>query len=144
MPKVFTSETQKIGEIGENIAVRFLMKHSFKILDRNYTKKWGELDIVAEKDNQIHFIEVKSVSRENFNNVSRGRNKEWKKEDNEDYRAEDNMHPWKLKRLSRTIQTYLLNKNVNEDKEWQLDLIVVYLDLKNKKARVKVVKDIIL
>ena len=38
MPKVFTSETQKIGEIGEKIAEKFLMKHGFSILDRNYTK----------------------------------------------------------------------------------------------------------
>ena len=62
MPKVFTSETQKTGEIGENIAVKFLVKQGFSILNRNYTKKWGELDIVAEKAGKIHFIEVKSVS----------------------------------------------------------------------------------
>ena len=53
------------------------------------------------------------------------------------------MHPWKLKRLSRTIQTYLLSKNLDE-KEWQVDLLVVFLDLKDKKAKVKVVSDIIL
>ena len=54
------------------------------------------------------------------------------------------MHPWKLKRLSRTIQTYLISKRIPEKKKWQVDLIVVFLDLKNKKAKVKVVKDIIL
>ena len=64
MPKVFTSETQKIGEIGENMAVKFLVKHGFSILDRNYTKKWGEIDIVAEKNNKLYFVEVKSVSRQ--------------------------------------------------------------------------------
>jgi putative endonuclease len=132
MPKVFTSETQKTGEIGENIAVKFLMKHNFLILDRNYTKKWGEIDIIAEKSNKIYFIEVKSVTRDTLENIK------------DDYRAEDNMHPWKMKRLSRTIQTYLLHKKVPDDKEWQVDLLVVYLDLKAKKARVKVVSDIIL
>jgi hypothetical protein len=49
-----------------------------------------------------------------------------------------------LKRLSRTIQTYLLGKKIAEDAEWQVDLLVVYLDLKAKKSRVKVVSDIIL
>ena len=49
MPKVFTSETQKIGKL-EKMCSKFLMKHNFLILDRNYTKKWGEIDIVAEKD----------------------------------------------------------------------------------------------
>lgn len=136
MPKVFTSEKQKIGEIGENIAVKFLMKHSFDILDRNYTKKWGEIDVVAKKGNTVYFIEVKSVSRENLENVSNTTHN--------DYRAEDNMHPWKMKRMSRTIQTYILDKNIDEDMEWQVDLLVVYLDLKNNKSRIKVVSDIVL
>ena len=110
MPKIFTSETQKIGEVGENIAVRFLMKHNFSILGRNYTKKWGELDIVAEKDNKLYFIEVKSVSRETLNTfIPKSYNDS---DPRYEHRPEDNMHPWKLKRLSRTIQTYLLNKNI--------------------------------
>jgi hypothetical protein len=46
--------------------------------------------------------------------------------------------------MSRTIQTYLLSKNIEEEKEWQVDLLVVFLDIKNKKAKVKVVEDIIL
>ena len=71
MPKIFTSKTQKTGEIGENIAVRFLVKHGFSILDRNYTKKWGEIDIVAERNKKIYFIEVKSVSRETLDSVNR-------------------------------------------------------------------------
>ncbi|MEK7564579.1 MAG: YraN family protein [Patescibacteria group bacterium] len=132
MPKVFTSEKQKIGELGENMAVKFLVKQGFKVLDRNYTKKWGEIDIIAKKDSKLYFIEVKSVSSiVNPNSSS-------------DYRAEDNMHPWKMQRLSRTIQTYLLEKDVDEDIEWQVDLLVVYLDLKTNKAKVKVVNDIIL
>jgi len=135
MPKVFTSETQKTGEIGENMAVKFLMKQGFSILDRNYTKKWGEIDIIAEKANKIYFIEVKSVARETLDNVLH---------ETSDYKPEDNMHPWKLKRMSRTIQTYLLSKKIPEEKEWQVDLLVVFLDLKNKKAKIKVVKDIIL
>jgi|SRR3989338_3785907 len=129
MPKVFTSEKQKIGEIGENIAVKFLMKHGFAVLDRNYTKKWGEIDIVAEKEGRLYFIEVKSVSRETF--------------DLDQYNPEDNMHPWKMKRMARTIQTYLLSKRF-DDREWQVDLLVVFLNLKDKSAKIKVVKDIIL
>jgi len=135
MPKVFTSITQKTGEIGENIAVKFLVKHNFLILGRNYTKKWGEIDIIAEKAKKLHFIEVKSVARETLNNVLH---------ETADYRPEDNMHPWKLKRLSRTIQTYLLSEKISDEKEWQVDLFVVFLDLKNKKAKIKVVSDIIL
>ena len=46
--------------------------------------------------------------------------------------------------MSRTIQTYLLSKRIPDEIEWVVDLLVVYLDLKNRKARVKVVEDIIL
>jgi len=141
MPKVFTSETQKIGEIGENIAVKFLMKHSFAILERNYTKKWGEIDIIAQKNKKIYFVEVKSVTRETKSDVNH--NLSVKVERLDSYAPEDNMHPWKLKRMSRTIQTYLLSKNI-EDQEWQVDLLVVFLNLKEKNAKIKVVSDIIL
>ena len=133
MPKIFTSETQKTGEIGENIACKFLVKHGFSVVERNYTKKWGEIDIVAEKQHKLYFIEVKSVSRDL--NVSQETNT---------WRAEDNMHPWKMKRMSRTIQTYLLSKKIPDEKEWQVDLLVVYLDIKNKKAKIKKVQDLVL
>ncbi|MCC7160252.1 YraN family protein [Candidatus Nomurabacteria bacterium] len=136
MPKVFTSKTQKTGEIGENIAVKFLMKQGFSISDRNYTKKWGEIDIIAEKGGKLHFIEVKSVSKPNLNIVTH--------ETLDQYHPEDNMHPWKLKRLSRTIQTYLLSNKIPDDRAWQVDLMVVFLDITSKKARIKIVSDIIL
>jgi len=154
MPKVFTSKTQRTGEIGENIAVKFLIKHGFAILERNYTKKWGEIDIIAKKSNKLYFIEVKSVSRRTVsNNVIREtpiKDKNSPKSVthgtfyNDKYQAEDNMHPWKLKRLSRTIQTYLLSNRIQEDLDWQVDLIIVYLDMESKKAQVKVVSDIVL
>lgn len=136
MPKIFTSDKQKIGELGETKAVEFLVKQGFFVKERNYTKKWGEIDIVAEKDNVLYFIEVKSVS--SFD-VAQDVPHE-----TDDYRPEDNMHPWKLKRLSRTIQTYLLSHNVPDEKEWQVDLLVVYLDLKSGESKIKVVSDIIL
>jgi len=142
MPKVFTSETQKIGELGEDIAEKFLVKHSFSILERNYTKKWGEIDIIAEKADKLYFVEVKSVSRETLNTfIPKSYNDS---DERYQHRPEDNMHPWKLKRMSRTIQTYLLSAKVPDEKEWQVDLLVVYLCQKEKRARVKVVSDIIL
>ena len=142
MPKVFTSKTQKVGEVGENIAVRFLVKRGFVILDRNYTKKWGELDIVVEKQGKIYFIEVKSVIRDlpaqagTLNLVSH--------KTNNTFRPEENMHPRKLQRMARAIQTYLLSRKNVQEKKWQVDLLIVYLDLNNKKAKIKVVENIIL
>ena len=137
MPKVFTSQTQKIGEIGEDLACKFLKKGGFSVIERNYTKKWGEIDIIAEKSNKLHFIEVKSVTRVTLEgNVTRVTNLD-------EYRPEDNMHPWKIKRLHRAIQTYLLERKIKDNQEWQLDVAIVLLNLKDKTARVRLIKDIV-
>ena len=119
---------KKIGALGENMACRFLVKHGFRILDRNYSKKWGEIDIVAEKDKIFRFIEVKTV-------VSYETNR---------YRPEENVHYQKLKRLSRVIQTYLLDKKVSYETEWQIDVLAVFLDLNNKKAKFRFTENIII
>ena len=85
------------GAIGENVAVKYLENKGFFIIDRNYRKKWGELDIIAQKDGLVHFVEVKTVSRKSY-----GGNFE---QEINNYRPEDNMHPWKLKRLRRGLET---------------------------------------
>lgn len=129
------TEKQKIGEIGEDTACRFLGNHGFKILDRNYRKKWGEIDIVAEKGIILHFVEVKTVSRENLDDVLR---------ETEGFRPEENVHPWKLKRLSRAIQTYLLEKDIDEEREWQFDVLAVFLNLDKRQARCRLTENIVL
>lgn len=119
------TEKRRLGDIGENIACDFLKSRGFEIIERNYLRKWGEIDIIAKKLNVIRFIEVKSVSH-----VTSG------------YRAEDNMHPWKLKRLARVMQTYLLDKKL--DCDWQLDLITVKIDVDTRKARVEMMENIVI
>ena len=48
------------GNIAEDIACEYLIQKNFKILKRNFYFKGGEIDIIAYKDNVLHFIEVKS------------------------------------------------------------------------------------
>ncbi|MEI8123972.1 MAG: YraN family protein [bacterium] len=130
-----TNKTQKqvTGTLGEDLACRFLMKHGFEIVERNYWQKCGEIDIIAKNKGILHFIEVKSVSCENINNVS----------DN-GYRPEDNLHTWKLERLSKTIQVYLNNKSVSDETNWKFDVVTVYIDTENKVSRVNFLENIIL
>ncbi len=141
---------QNIGKIGEETACKFLMKQGYQIVLRNYWKKWGEIDIVAKKDRVIHFVEVKTVSKDitspnsNKDSVSCESDKCVTHEISDVYRPEDNIHPWKLKRLSRVIQTYLIEKDITEEDEWQFDAVTVFLDIKNKSAKVDHLKDIIL
>lgn len=54
------SISRQKGNIGEDFAARYLEKNGYKILERNYTTKMGEIDIIAQKDQIIAFIEVKA------------------------------------------------------------------------------------
>ncbi len=127
------TEKRKLGNLGEDLACMFLVKRGFSITEKNYLKKWGEIDIIAQNGLKTHFIEVKSVSCENVHGIA-GR----------EYRPEDNLHPWKLQKLSRTIQTYLLEKRVSAETEWQFDVITVYIDKIRLISKISLLENVIL
>ena len=118
------SKKRQFGNIGENVACVYLEKHGYTILERNYLRKWGEIDIVAQKGAITHFVEVKSVSSETL------------------YRPEENVHPAKLRRLARAIQTYILEKNIDGD--WQLDIVMVRIDETARQAKVEILENIVI
>jgi len=108
------STNKKItGDKGESLVEKFLVKHGFSIIGKNYWKPWGELDIVAKNKDVIHFVEVKA--------------KEIKAENEKfsSYRPEDHMHPWKVKRFKRIIETWLMDKDY--EGEWQIDVAIAYV-----------------
>jgi len=136
---------RQLGDTGEEVACRYLESKGYEIVERNYLRPWGEIDIVATKaggpggTKKLYFTEVKSVSRESSSsNSGGGVTRE------PAYRPEENVHPAKIKRLYRAIQTYLLDHKVPEDVEWQLDVACVYLDYSTRKARVEMIENVIL
>ncbi|MBR6872204.1 MAG: YraN family protein [Ruminococcus sp.] len=50
---------REIGNAGENVVCAFLEQNGYTILARNYTVRGGEIDIIAEKNDMIAFVEVK-------------------------------------------------------------------------------------
>lgn len=111
--------------------MKHLVKHCYNVLDRNYRKKWGEIDIIAKKDGIIHFIEVKTI------NVSYETN-------NGNHQPEENVHYWKRQRLARAIKTYLLENKVSDETEWQVDVLAVFLDFKTKRAKIRITENVLL
>lgn len=139
---------RQIGDTGESVACKYLENRGYTLIERNYLKPWGEIDIIAEKAEKLYFIEVKSVSRdtsagESGNSSSKPLNS-GSRVTEDGYRPEENVHPAKLKRLHRAIQTYLLDRKMPEDKEWQIDVACVYLDFATRKARVEMLENVIL
>ena len=97
------------GQEGERLAGRFLEKQGFRILDRNYRNRLGEIDIVAEDREVLVFVEVRTLK------ASAGHSPEetiqWKKQ----------------QRISRTAQAYIQHKRL-EDRPARFDVVSVTLD----------------
>ena len=126
--------------MGEDVTCKYLEKRGYTVLEKNYWKPWGEIDIVAEKANILSFVEVKTVSHEKSND----KGSDVTHEKSSGIRPEENFHEGKLRRLHRAIQTYLLQHKVPESKPWQIDLACVYLNFETKKARVELMENVVL
>lgn len=127
------SEKRKIGDIGEEIACKYLVNKGFHVKTRNYLKKWGEIDIVAQNKDIMHFIEVKTVSRENFSRET----------GNYSARPEENVTREKIERIHRAIQSYLEEFSQETAKlDWQIDVIAVELSFHGKQAKVRYLPNI--
>jgi len=121
-----TTEKQNIGKLGEDIAIKYLEKQGYEILGRNYRKPWGEIDIVAQQNNELVFVEVKAQNQE-F---------EW--------RPEENITRHKKRQLSRIIATYLKANKIPEEQDWRIDVLAIKLDLNTENAEIDHIQNIIL
>ena len=55
-----------IGKYGETIAADYLINNGYEILDRNFQTRYGEVDIIGQKDDMIIFFEIKSRYTNSF------------------------------------------------------------------------------
>ena len=123
---------KEIGGIGENIAAEFLRRKGFEILQMNYLKPWGEIDIIAAKEGVVRFVEVKSVSREPSQDISR---------ENNDHRPEELVHQFKLQKVARTAEMYM--NDTGDQRDFQIDVVGVFLDFKNRKAKCRLFEQVL-
>ncbi len=59
-------EQKDLGRKGEELALRFLKRHGYKIIERNYVCKMGEMDIIAQEKDTLVFVEVKTRTSMDF------------------------------------------------------------------------------
>ncbi len=121
-----TSKKQDIGKLGEDIAAEYLKNKGYEILERNYRKPWGEIDIVAQQSRELVFVEVKA-QKYGF---------EW--------RPEENVGRHKKHQLSRIISTFLKERKIPEEKNWRIDVLALEIDFNTKNARVEHIQNVIL
>ncbi len=132
-PMVINDEKRKeAGRIGESVAAKFLERKGFTIVDRNYRKPWGEIDLIAERKGIVRFVEVKTLSRENMPDISR---------EMSGYRPEEQVHPAKLRKIARTAEMYMNGRG--DSRDFQIDVVGVFLDVKNRRARCRLYEQVL-
>ncbi|OGG92997.1 hypothetical protein A2609_02070 [Candidatus Kaiserbacteria bacterium RIFOXYD1_FULL_47_14] len=129
---ILSKTTKEIGNLGESIACEYLKRHGFSIRDRNIARKTGELDVIAEKEDTLHFVEVKTVLADEFPN---------EKNTNDDYDPSLNLHEAKIQKVAMTGEWYVLEKRW--EGEWQVDGCLVWLRRRDGMARVSYLPQIV-
>ena len=100
---------REIGTLGEDIPCENLLKNKYEILNRNFYTKFGEIDIVARKKDELVFIEVKAKSNNNYGYPS------------------ESVNALKRKRIISSAKYYLLKNNIS-NLQCRFDIIEVYLN----------------
>ena len=98
-----------IAVIGENFATKFLENKGYKIIERNFRKGYGEIDIIAVFDNILIFVEVKTRTGKNFGTPL------------------ESITYSKLKTLTKTAEFYKL-RNPRLPEQLRIDAVSVSLD----------------
>ncbi|WP_309500009.1 YraN family protein [Sulfurovum sp.] len=95
---------KKYGDQSETLATQFLEQEGFVILERNYfARKLGEIDIIAIREDVLHFVEVKS-SKADFDPVY-------------------NITPAKLRKVINSSHYYMKSKNL--DMAFSIDALII-------------------
>lgn len=111
-----------LGSIGEKIAAGFLKKRGYHIRETNFRCRAGEIDIVAEKDGCLVFIEVRTKTNLKFG------------------LPEESVTQDKREKLVNTALTYLASHD-NISDMWRIDFVAVELDQQGKVTRLEVIEN---
>jgi putative endonuclease len=95
-----------LGKLGEEMAVEFLQKNGYEILETNWTFQKAEVDIIAQKDNILAIVEVKTRSSLDFG------------------LPQDFVKPKKIQLLVKAVNEYVISNDL--DVEVRFDIIAVH------------------
>ena len=107
------AEHNELGKLGEELAVDFLQKNGYDILETNWVFQKAEIDIIAQKENILAIVEVKTRSTIDFG------------------LPQDFVKPKKIKLLVKAVNEYVISNDL--DVEVRFDIIAIHKEGKNYK-----------
>ncbi len=124
---------KKLGFLGEAIARKFLENKNFELVEKNFSRPMGELDLIMKKNNEIYFIEVKT-----------GYKNGW-------IEPEIHLTPQKIKKFEKMGEFYLDYRKIRqitnhygikEEIRYHFWAIIVLVKKNSRQAEVKIIKDL--
>jgi putative endonuclease len=106
---------QSLGKLGEQLAASYLQKHGYRIIERNFKARYGEIDIICTKDNTLIFVEVKTRIGEKFG------------------KPEESVTARKLREIVKAVQYYKLTRD-HLPEALRIDVMAIQLDDQNTVA----------
>ncbi|MBP9821994.1 MAG: YraN family protein [Candidatus Pacebacteria bacterium] len=119
------NKTSELGFFAEHYAAEYLKSKNYKILGHNYRKPWGEIDVIAEKQGIVIFVEVKAS-----------------KKDVPGFEPELRVDSYKKHRMIRIARTYLSDMHYPDDQPWQMDVVSVSFVKERGVAKIRHYKNI--
>lgn len=107
------AQHNELGKKGEQLAVDFLVENSYDIVERNYRFDKAEVDIIAQKDDILAIVEVKTRSSLDFGN------------------PQDFVKPKQIKNLVKAVDEYVTENDL--DVEVRFDIIAIVKENKDYK-----------
>lgn len=102
------ADHNELGKKGEQLAIDFLVKKQYKILERNYRYLKSEVDIIAQKDRLLVAVEVKTRATDFYG------------------KPQDFVDPKKIKRLLSAIDNYVIEKELEVEVRFDIIAIIHY------------------
>jgi putative endonuclease len=118
MAKDVSSKRKEVGAIGEKLAVDYLKKRGYKIIQRNYRWREGEIDIIAQKGESLVFVEVRTKKNTAFGT------------------PEESVTLSKREKLISLANVYLQACD-KQPPSWRIDVVAVELTRDNRVLRLE-------
>jgi putative endonuclease len=116
--------SRDIGALGEKIAADYLTGLGYTIRERNFRLRVGEIDIIAEKDDFLVFIEVRTRTSNSYGT------------------PEESVTTQKKERLIALAEAYIEDRD-DLPSSWRIDVVVIELGPKRKVARLEIIENAI-
>ena len=116
--------SRDIGALGENIAAEYLTGLGYKIRERNFRSREGEIDIIAEKDDFLVFIEVRTRTSNSYGT------------------PEESVTAHKKERLIALAEAYIEDRG-DLPSSWRIDVVAIELGPKREVSRLEIIENAI-